>query len=83
MMGLERLLGALGKAGVEYILVGGGGYDDLVAHSSVVRAFGRDVRLIDLPWLIRLKRAAGRPRDFEMLAELEALLEERSRPDSA
>lgn len=64
-------------------LVGGGGYDDLVAHSSVVRVFGRDVRLIDLPWLIRLKRAAGRPRDFEMLAELEALLEERSRPDSA
>ena len=27
--------------------------------------------------LIRLKRAAGRPKDLEVLAELEALLEER------
>ena len=32
---------------------------------------------VNLPALIRAKRAAGRPKDFEALAELEALLEER------
>jgi hypothetical protein len=32
---------------------------------------------LDIPWLIRIKRAAGRPKDFEVIAELEALLEER------
>jgi len=34
---------------------------------------------LDLEWLIRVKRAAGRPRDLEAVAELEALLEERDR----
>ena len=58
-------------------LVGGGGYEELAPHSSVVTIFGHDVRLIDLPWLIRLKRAAGRPKDHEVLAELEAIEEER------
>jgi hypothetical protein len=29
--------------------------------------------------LIQLKRAAGRPKDFEILAELQALLDERKR----
>jgi hypothetical protein len=29
---------------------------------------------VDLPTLIRLKRAAGRPKDILALAELEALL---------
>jgi hypothetical protein len=33
----------------------------------------------DLDWLIRVKRAAGRPRDLEAVAELEALREERGR----
>jgi hypothetical protein len=31
-------------------------------------------RVLDLPSLIKAKRAAGRPRDFEHLPELEALL---------
>ena len=59
-------------------LIGGGGYEQLESHSSPVTIFGRSVRLIDLPWLIRLKRAAGRPKDHEVLAELEALQEERA-----
>jgi predicted nucleotidyltransferase len=37
-----------------------------------------DVRFVDLETLIRLKRAAGRPKDLERLAELEAILEARS-----
>jgi hypothetical protein len=32
-----------------------------------------------LEHLIQLKRAAGRPKDLEVLAELQALLEERRR----
>jgi hypothetical protein len=32
---------------------------------------------VDLDRLILLKRAAGRPRDFETIAELETLREER------
>ena len=57
-------------------IVAGGTYEDLLAHSTAHRAFGRDIRILDLPWLIRVKRAAGRPKDLETIAELEALLEE-------
>jgi hypothetical protein len=57
-------------------IVGGGGYDDLLPHTITAHAFGRDIVVIDLPWLIRVKRAAGRPKDLEVLAELELLQEE-------
>jgi hypothetical protein len=56
---------------------GGGRYEDLLPHTVVVELFGNDVRCLDLEWLIRTKRAAGRPRDLEVIAELEALREER------
>lgn len=42
--------------------------------------FGSSYRCLDLEWLIRVKRAAGGPRDLDAVAELEALLEERDRP---
>lgn len=54
-------------------VIGGGGYESLVSHSTPIAVFGASVRLIDLPWLIHLKRAAGRPKDLEVIAELEAL----------
>ena len=57
-------------------IVGGGTYEDLVDHCITVTIFGRETRLLDLPWLIRVKRAAGRPKDLEVIAELEALREE-------
>jgi hypothetical protein len=60
-------------------VVGGGGYKELLPHSFVVAAFGVSFRCVDLPTLIQLKRAAGRPRDLEALAELQALLEEKGR----
>ena len=60
-------------------IVGGGSYDDLIEDSSKLSVFGRDVSVIDLPALIRAKRAAGRPKDLEAIAELEALLVERER----
>ena len=58
-------------------ITGGGGYTDLLAHTIEIDLFGQECRCLDLQSLIRTKRAAGRPRDLQMLAELEALLEER------
>jgi hypothetical protein len=46
-------------------------------HSArAVEAFGQRVRCLDLRKLIEVKRAAGRPKDLEAIAELEALLDE-------
>ncbi|HVO30420.1 MAG TPA: hypothetical protein VMV18_06780, partial [bacterium] len=58
---------------------GGGGYSDLLPHTEEIDLFGARFRCVDLPTLIHLKRAAGRPKDFEAIAELEALLEEREK----
>ena len=58
---------------------GGGGYRELLPHSFDVEAFGVKFKCVDLPTLIKLKRAAGRPKDLESLAELEALLDEGSK----
>ena len=57
-------------------IVGGGDYRALLPHTLTVELFGYRCRCLDLPGLIRAKRAAGRPRDLDALAELEALLEE-------
>ncbi len=57
-------------------ITGGGQYEDLLPHALTLTIFGRETRLLDLPWLIRVKRAAGRPKDLEVIAELEALQEE-------
>ena len=58
-------------------IIGGGDYEDLLPHTVEVDLFGHRCRCLDLPGLIQAKRAAGRPKDLEVLAELEALLEER------
>ena len=60
-------------------VAGGGGYGDLLPHTRRLRVFDTEVAVVTLPQLIRLKRAAGRPRDLVALAELEALLEEQDR----
>lgn len=60
-------------------IAGGGGFEALRPHSEPIRIFDRDVLCLDLPTLIRTKRAAGRPRDLEVIAELEAIAEERQR----
>lgn len=61
-------------------ITGGGGYEDLAAHTITLDLFGVSCRCLDLEWLIRVKRAAGRPRDFEAIAELEAIREEQAGP---
>jgi len=60
-------------------VAGIGNYDAVLPHAVPLPVLGRDVLVIDLPWLIRAKRAAGRPKDLEAIAELEALLVERER----
>lgn len=57
-------------------VTGGGTYDDLIAHTMEVTLFRHHTRCLNLEWLIATKRAAGRPRDLEAIAELEALREE-------
>ena len=60
-------------------IAGGGDYEALAPHTVDVDIFGYPCRCLDLPGLIRAKRAAGRPKDLDVLAELEALVEERNR----
>ena len=57
-------------------VTGGGPYEELLPHTTEEQAFGVAFRCVSLPKLIHLKRAAGRPRDFDAIAELEILLEE-------
>jgi hypothetical protein len=62
-------------------ITGGGRYEDLLPNALTIQIFRRRTRLLDLPWLIRVKRAAGRPKDLEVIAELEALQEEIGRDE--
>jgi predicted nucleotidyltransferase len=58
-------------------VTGGGRFEALIAQAEPVELEERCCRVVTLPALIALKRAAGRAKDRESLAELEALLEER------
>jgi predicted nucleotidyltransferase len=70
---LETSVGPLDLLGE---ITGGGGYEDLLEHTIEVEVFGVRCRCLDLPALIRTKRAAGRPKDLEAIAELEVIWEE-------
>lgn len=70
---------ALGDLDLLGEVTGGGGYEDLLPHSEQIEIFGFAIRVVTLERLIQLKRAAGRPKDLEAVAELVALLEERDR----
>lgn len=73
---LTTQLGSLDLLGE---IAGGGSYEALLPFTQVVRAFGVECRCLDLDHLIEVKRAAGRPKDFEAIAELEAIREEREK----
>lgn len=60
-------------------LTGVGSFQAVLEQSSEVALFGTTIRFINLDALIRSKRAAGRPKDFEVIAELETIREERIR----
>lgn len=58
-------------------ITGGGDYEALLPQSPGIQVFGIECRCLGLPALVQVKRAAGRPKDLEAIAELEAILEER------
>jgi hypothetical protein len=60
-----------------HLLLRGGTYERLLPFTQKVTACGRTCRVVTLVRLILFKRAAGRPKDLEAIAELQALLEER------
>jgi hypothetical protein len=55
---------------------GGGTYEQLLPFSEVKNVYGLALRCVTLEKLIELKRAAGRPRDQELIAELEIIRQE-------
>jgi len=57
-------------------IVGGGTYENLRETSLEIELFGEKCYCIGLEQLIDAKRAAGRPKDLETLAELEELLDQ-------
>ncbi len=75
---MTTTLGALDLLGE---VTGGGAYEQLLPFSEELEAFDVRCRFVTLEKLIQLKRAAGRLKDLEAIAELEALLEERRRAE--
>jgi predicted nucleotidyltransferase len=54
-------------------VLGGGTYAELLSETIELDAFGVRCRYVTLEALLRLKRAAGRPKDLEAIAELELI----------
>jgi predicted nucleotidyltransferase len=60
-------------------VAGGGSYQQLLPSTLEVTVGGLTCRCVTLDRLIQLKRAAGRPKDLEVIAELQAILDERGK----
>jgi hypothetical protein len=70
------LISSLGDIDLLGEIPGGSNYQDLLPGSIELSVFAMRCRCLSLAQLIRAKRAAGRPRDLDVLAELEAIQEE-------
>jgi hypothetical protein len=60
-------------------ITGGGTFEDLLPRAVRLDVFGVSCLCLDLDTLIHTKRAAGRPKDYEAVAELEVIREEREK----
>ena len=69
---LTTTIGAIDLLGE---ISGVGRYESLLPHALSITVFGIQAKLLDIETLIRAKRAAGRPKDFEVIAELEVILD--------
>lgn len=58
---------------------GGGFYQDLLPFTDDAVGYGRQFKIVQLEKLIGLKHAAGRRKDKEMIAQLEALRQEKQK----
>ena len=72
------LITSLGPIDLLGEITGGGTYEELLSDTVVVVVFGVECRCLTLDRLIQVKRAAGRVKDLEAIAELEILREERA-----
>jgi len=59
-------------------ILGGGGYQQLLADTIVIELDDLSFHCLGLSRLIEVKRAAGRPKDLEAIAELEIIRDELS-----
>jgi len=69
----------LGKLDLLGEVPGGRSYEELIPHSRDLVVNGVTYRCVTLERLIQMKRAAGRPKDLEIIAALQALLDERQK----
>jgi predicted nucleotidyltransferase len=60
-------------------IVGGGSYEQLLGATISIEIGGVQCLCLGLERLIEVKRAAGRPKDLEVIAELEQILDETRR----
>lgn len=70
---LTTKLGALDLLGE---IVGGGSYEQLLPDAIEIEVGGVECLCLGLERLIEVKRAAGRPKDLETIAELERIQQE-------
>ncbi len=78
-----KLITAAGPLDVLGEIAGGFDYEVVRRRSIIVELYKNRCRVIDLDALIETKLAAGRPKDLEVIAELEVIREEReSQPPS-
>ena len=70
---LTTSMGALDLLGE---IVGGGGYEQLLPDTIKIEVGGVECLCLSLERLIEVKRAAGRPKDLETIAELEQIVRE-------
>jgi len=74
---LQTSLGFLDLLGE---VAGGGTYESLLQDSELIELYSHSCRVTSLDRLIALKRAAGRVKDLEAIAELEAIREHLNKP---
>lgn len=72
---LDTLLGPLDLLGE---IAGGGTFRELLPHSFPISVFGGECLCLGLEKLIETKKAAGRGKDIEAVAELAILLQRKS-----
>ena len=58
-------------------ITGGGDFEALLPHAQRIGVYETECYVLGLERLIEVKRATGRPKDLEAIAELERILEAR------